>query len=125
MNQNEYERNERAMLARQLQDVERAPLADRQAARADYAELLAAPDILGERAAWLFAGHYGYGPMVRAREIASSRGNRAAQLGVLLAALECQGPAGFAAQAWKALSADQQEAVNAAIVGAIEEEAAQ
>ena len=120
MTDEEYKRSERLLLMRQLERVEAQPLPDRQAARADYAKYLQDPELVAERTCWLLLGSYGYGAMVHALEIARNRRmNRAAAIGRLLAALDCQCPASFSVQAYKSLTPNQQSAVDSAIVRAI------
>lgn len=102
--QAEYERTEQRKLARDLQEVETAPLAERREARANFAEyLLQHPEIIAERVGWLLAGTYGYGSYREAGRIARADGrtNKVAQLVLLTAALEWKCPNGFAFEAWK------------------------
>lgn len=121
--QAQYHANEMSRLARHLQQIENAPLLDRKEARKDWAEALQKyPDLITQRLGWLFNGSYGYGAMVRAREIAGNkRANRAAALGLLIAALEWQCPADFARSEFRKLPAEQQEALNAAIIKAADD----
>lgn len=123
MTQAEYETRESKLLANQLADVERAPLHERREAMADYADMMTRPDIIGERIGWLLAGNYGYGAMVKAKDIASRpRMNRVAGLSQLLAALDHRCPAAFARKAYNAMSKEQREAVDMAILAAIHNE---
>lgn len=112
-----YRHNEAMRLARQLADVETAPLADRQAARADWAAALRDPALVAERVGWLLDGCYGRGAYDRAWAIAraSARTNKPAQIGQLIAALDWQCPAAFARDAFRKLSHAQAVAVNAAV----------
>jgi hypothetical protein len=113
-----YRHNEAMALARQLNCIETASLADRRAARADWAEALHDPALVAERVRWLLDGSYGRGAYDRAWAIAraSARSNKVAQLGQLIAALEWQCPAAFAAAAARRhCTVDQLRAVNAAI----------
>lgn len=104
--QAQYEANERRMLAKQLRQVEEAPLADRRSARNDWANALLDPVLLMERADWLLRGNCGYDAMLAAREtMASGRGNRLAAFAQLLAAVEWQCPAAFAREAARDLPA--------------------
>lgn len=121
MNQDEYERREAKLLANQLADVERAPLHERREAMTSFAELLRLPDAFRDRIEWLLAGNYGYGAMVKAKEIASRpRMNRVAGLSQLLAALEDRCSAAFARKAYNAMNEEQRKAVDTAIMSAIE-----
>jgi hypothetical protein len=119
MNDETYKANEARRLNAQLADVEGASLADRREARADFADLLTTPDILVVRVRWLFDGNYGFGAMMRAREIIARRGNQIAAISQLIAALECFCPAAFARQAHKDLSQAQQAAIDTAIASEI------
>jgi hypothetical protein len=124
MNERAYDEAEAQALARQLANVESAPLADRQAARQAYHEAMRDdPDVVAERVEWLLNGSYGYGACVRAKAIkgAGRQANRVAQIGQLIAALEWQCPTGFACQAWNRLQASERERINAAVARAIEE----
>lgn len=115
--QAEYHNDEVRRLHKQLQEVETAPLQDRQDGRASWAEMLTQyPEILTQRVSWLFAGNYGYGAMIRAQEIArNKRSNRPAALGQLMAALEWQCPANFAREAFVKLPAGKQVEINVAL----------
>ena len=118
-----YEDMEARMLVRKLAAVENQPLADRKAAAVDYWEALADPGLLHQRAGWLLEGSYGYGPWKAAHKIkARDRGNRAAALAVLLAALEWNCPARAAAAAYCSLAPSQQTAITKAITKALDKE---
>ena len=109
----DYHRQELVALSRQIAQCAAASLNDRKEAEQDAFELMCNPGIVAERLEWLIDGNYGYGAMVRAREIAKAkRGNRAAQAMQLLAALECGCPQGHAIKAWKRLSREQREALD-------------
>ena len=121
--QAEYEEREAVDLRRKLAEVERAPLADRKAAAADYARTLAEnPDIVAERVDWLIQGSYGYGSYRAAlRILADKQSNRAAQLGQMIAALEWQCPNARARQVYNGLTVTQQTNVNKRIEAVIAE----
>lgn len=112
--QAEYEARERTAFRKQLDDVDRAPLADRQAARQEWAAaLVAEPPLIAERVSWLLNGSYGYGSYSAARDVmASPRMNHAAWLGQTIAALEWQCPATFARQAYRTLTVEQRGRVD-------------
>ena len=115
-----YDANERTMLARQIAQVESASLVDRRAGRDSLAEALTAPGLIEERLRWLFDGCYGYGAMMKAREIAASMGNRPAALMQLLGAVEWQCPGSMTRALYLKLSPADQQALNTAIVAVIE-----
>lgn len=117
--QSEYERDEARRLQAQLDAVERAPLAERREGMQDWTNAMQCPHVIGERVEWIFNGTYGFGAMKHAERIRDGRGNREAQLGMLVAALDHNCPRAFAAKAWKGLPAGLQRKVNAAIARAI------
>ena len=119
--QREYEAQQARLLGAQLHAVDTAPLAERREAREAYREAMAETHaIIGERVEWLIEGCYGYGACdAAARILAAKRGNKVAQLGALVAALEWRCPAKFANQAWNTLTPKQQAAVTRAIVRAM------
>ena len=108
--QQEYEAREAQEFHKQLNEVEKAPLAERkEAAQAFYEAMAHDPAVVGERVGWLIAGNYGYGSMKAAERILamSKRANKAASLTHAVAALEWRCPIRFAMQAWKKLTPDQ------------------
>lgn len=113
----QYLAQERADLARKLQEIERAPLAERREARTEWAKALRDPALIRQRVEWLMDGCYGKGAYDRAHEIvkSSARNNKTAQLGILIAALEWQCPSAFAREAWNGLTFEEQLAVTEAI----------
>lgn len=115
MNRESWERNELAELAAQLRDVDNQSLADRKTACIEWQRDLANPSLIAQRVQWLLMGNYGHGAMVKAIEMAKTRGNAAAQLGGLIAAVEWRCPNREARAAWNRLSQAQQVAVNEAI----------
>ena len=124
--QAEYEHREARMHAKHLDQIAKAPLADRRLARDRWARAIAEdPDLVGERAEWIFNGSYGYGACQAGKRIQTGTGrNKPAALGQLVAALEWMCPAPMAAAAWKQLTAKQQKAVNAALTKALKTEPA-
>ena len=120
ISQAQYESNERAMLAIHIARVESAPLVDRRAGRDSLAEALTVPGLIEERLRWLFEGCYGYGAMMKAREIAASKLNRPAALMQLLGAVEWQCPGSMTRALFNAMAPADQQALNTAIVAVIE-----
>ena len=124
MNNTEYESTERTRFWRQIADVERAPLAERKAGRADWAEAMQHPDTMAERVRWLLAGNYGHGAYLIAHEVRQNkrkRMNRAAAIGSYLAALDHYCPGDMARKAWNGLNKTNQAAVNKAIIKALDD----
>ena len=120
ISQAQYEANERTLLARQIAQVESSSLVDRRAARDCMAGYLTEVELIEERLEWLFAGNYGYGAMIRAREIAASKMNRPAALMQLLGAVEWQCPGSMTRALFNGLPPADQQALNTAIVAVIE-----
>jgi len=120
ISQAQYEANERAALARQIAQVESASLVDRRAARDCLAGYLADADLIEERLRWLFDGCYGYGAMMKAKEIAASKLNRPAALMQLLGAVEWQCPGSMTRAMYLKLSPADQQALNAVIMAVID-----
>jgi hypothetical protein len=118
----DYHTNEMLLHAKLVREVEAASLADRKAAREEFrADLL---DLASLRMGveYMLNGSYGYAAMIKAQEVAENkRLNRAAGLGALLAMYEHRCPARFAADAFNSLTAEQQEAANALILGLADE----
>ena len=120
ISQAQFESNERAMLARQIARVESASLVDRRAGRDGLADALTVPWLIEQRLEWLFDGNYGYGAMMKAREIAASRLNRPAALMQLLGAVEWQCPGSMTRALFNAMAPADQQVLNSAIVAVIE-----
>jgi hypothetical protein len=120
ISQAQYESNERAMLAIQIARVESAPLVDRRAGRDSLAEALTVPGLIEERLRWLLEGCYGYGAMMKAKEIAASKMNRPAALMQLLGAVEWQCPGSMTRAMYLKLSPADQQALNAVIMAVID-----
>ena len=116
----EYEANEAKEAYRRTLEIERAPIADRKAARDDWFTAMKDPSIVAERLEWLIDGNYGYGQMMEAKGILSRpRMNREAALCQLIARYEWLCPARFAAEAWNALDQSQKAALSAAVAKVI------
>ena len=119
--QSEYERREFNEASQKLREVEKAPLADRKEAAAEFlASMRDHPDLVAERIGWLLGGNYGYGPMQMAKRVLGSpRMNRSASLTHMIGAFEWSAPGAMAIAAWKKLTAGQQAALESAVQGAI------
>jgi len=105
-NQYEYEMREIASAHRQMDEVRRAPLADRKEAQLAFFEAMREhPDLVAERVDWLLGGNYGYGSMLLAKQILDSpRMNRVAALTQMIGVFEWQSPEVMTRQAWKRLT---------------------
>jgi hypothetical protein len=121
--QREYEDREAQMFYKQLEGVEKAPLAERKEAATEWgAALQSHPKTVAERVGWLLAGNYGYGSYVKARQVACSpRMNRVASLAQMIAALEWQAPSAMARSQFSKLSPQQKKTVNEAVAHEIKE----
>jgi hypothetical protein len=119
--QAEYERRELADAQRKLTEVEKAPLAERKEAAAEFLTAMRDhPDIVAERIGWLLDGNYGYGAMKKAKQILGSpRMNRSAALTHMVAAFEWSSPNAMTVAAWKKLTKPQQAALERAVQAAI------
>ena len=121
MTNQEYETNEARLLHKQLEAVRLAPLADRKAAQADMLQAMRDdPALVAERVSWLIDGNYGYGSYTMIRRILASRCNKPAALVQLVGALEWGCPERLTANAWHALTANQQEKLNKLVLAEIE-----
>jgi len=119
---NEYTHQEVRRTHLQIARASHQPLADRQAARAAYADALASRVGDITRALdFIVNGDYGRGPQALAIEIlqAGPRRNKAAALSALVAGLDFQCPALFARQAYLSLDEDQRDRVDSAFAEAI------
>jgi len=106
----EYLRRERASFIKQLNEVEKAPLAERKEDTASFAEALKKdPELVVERLGWLLNGSYGKGSYDAAHEvIRRPRGNHGAWLVQVIGALEWRAPQKGVIAAWKKLTAKEQ-----------------
>ena len=102
-----------------LQRVEQAPLADRQAGRAEYAA--ATPEDLTFAAELLAAGNFGHGALVDFEQnvLGHKRRNQAAQVAQWVAAYHYSCPPAFARQVYRNWTPAQQAAATAAIAEVI------
>jgi hypothetical protein len=121
--QAEYERNELREARQHLTEIERAPLADRKEAAAEFLEAMRDdPELVAERVGWLLNGTYGYGEQLMARQVLDRpRMNRSAALTHMVAAFEWQTPNAMAVAGWKKLTKGQQAALERAVQGAIKD----
>lgn len=119
--QAEYERRELADASQRIHEVERAPLADRKEAAAEFlAAMRDDPELVAERVGWLLDGNYGYGQMLMAKRVLKSpRMNRSAALTHMVAAFEWQTPNAMARDGWKKLTKAQQAALEKAVQATI------
>ena len=115
--QAEYERRELAEAQRKLTEVEKAPLAERKEAAAEFLTAMRDhPDLVAERIGWLLGGNYGYGSMLKAKQIlASPRMNRSAALTHMVGAFEWSSPSAMTMASWKKLTKAQQAALERAV----------
>lgn len=116
------EMDEVGRAVQKMQEVARAPLSDRKEARTAFGEAMATdPALVAERVGWLIDGNYGFGEMIKAKQvIASPRMNRRAALTQMVGVYEWQCPGDFAVDAWKKLSGSQKSALDAALDVVIE-----
>lgn len=119
--QSEYERRELAEANRRLDELRRAPLAERKEAQASFLEAMRDhPDLVAERIGWLLDGNYGYGPMLLAKRVLGSpRMNRSAALTQMIGAFEWMSNQDMNREAWKKLTKSQQIALEKAVQEAI------
>jgi len=117
----EYESRELREADQRLREIERAPLADRKEAAAEFLVAMRDhPKLVAERIGWLLGGSYGYGSMLKAKRVLGSpRMNRSAALTHMVAAYEWQTPNAMAAAAWHKLTKGQQAALEKAVQAAI------
>lgn len=117
--QAEYERNELNKALAEEMRVEKAPLADRQAARAAFKEAMELdPEAFAVTVRWMLDGNYGFG--VRGRIVDYLKRDKSAKRRRIIltqwaAVYEWNCPARFATQAWKSLTKEQQDTVDAAV----------
>ena len=104
-----------------LKDLQRAPLAERKAARADYRERLLEPVCLARATEHLISGDYGEGSYLAVQNVLGSRCNLAPIFSQLIAAYDDHCPAREATAAFKSLTEPEQQAATEAIETAIKE----
>jgi hypothetical protein len=116
------EMDEVGQAMRKMQEVARASLTDRQEARKAFGEAMAEdPALVAERVGWLIDGNYGFGEMIKAKQvIASPRMNRRAALTQMVGVYEWNCPGDFGVDAWKKLTGGQKAALDAALDVVIE-----
>jgi hypothetical protein len=114
--QKEYEAREMREAMAKEREVESASLAERKEAQADFLKAMKEPDLIAERIGWLIDGNYGWGPMMRAKQVVKAkRMNRQAALNQLIGIYEWSCPPRMAADAWKKLSKAEQSILERAI----------
>lgn len=119
--QHEYETREIRAAHHHLDEVKKAPLADRKDAQLDFFKAMRdQPRLVGERVSWLLDGNYGYGSMLLAKRILHSpRMNRVAALTQMIGAFEWQCPEDMTRQAWKRLTPGEKHELARAVEAAI------
>ena len=112
-----YELSELTAFRKQMEETEKAPLAERKAGAVDWYNSLMTDHMgVAHRVGWLLNGSYGKGSFDSAcRVINSPRMNQVAWCAITIANLEWRCPAKFAIQAWKKLPVEKRYLVNEAI----------
>ena len=112
-----YEMRELAMFRKQMEEVEKLPLAERKEnAREWFNDLMNDQKLIAERVGWLLNGSYGKGSFDSAcRVLASPRMNQVAWCAITIANLEWRCPAKMAIESWKKLPVETRYLVNEAI----------
>jgi hypothetical protein len=115
--QRDYEMRELSMFRKQMEQVERLPLAERKEnAREWLNDLMNDQKLIAERVGWLLNGSYGKGSFDSAcRVLASPRMNQVAWCAITIANLEWRCPAKMAIESWKKLPVETRYQVNEAI----------
>ena len=99
-----------------IKPAEAAPLAERQAARVAYGEMLRDIEWFQQCCEFAIRGHYGnHSHKIITDAICNKRMNHHALIGQVVAVVECGCPANFARDAWNGLEKAEQEQVTAAI----------
>lgn len=116
-----YDQRERADFNNSLRALDRAPLAERKEACAEFLDAMrTSPGTVAERIEWVIAGNYGRGAYDVAREVvANKRMNREAWLTQVVGALEWQCPQVMGIAAWKKLTPGEKKKLSAAVKKAI------
>jgi hypothetical protein len=97
-------------------EVESQSLAERQEARGEFLAAMRDPALVAERVGWMIDGNYGYGEMLKAKDvIAHPRMNRRAALTHLVGIYEWRCPAKFGIDAWKKLTSSEKKALDQAL----------
>jgi hypothetical protein len=109
--QQQYEARSLREAAAHEREIDSAPLADRKEAQAAFLEVIRDdPALVAERISWLIDGNYGYGEMLKAKQVvAMPRSNRIAALTQLIAVYEWMTPRSMAVAAWKKLTNAQKQ----------------
>jgi hypothetical protein len=112
-----YEMRELAMFRKQMEEVERLPLAERKENAMEwFNDLMNDQKLIAERVGWLLNGSYGKGSFDSAcRVLASPRMNQVAWCAITIANLEWRCPAKMAIASWKKLPVETRYIVNEAI----------
>ena len=121
--QAQYETNELAMVRRDEEGINAAPLLERKENQERFLDAMTIdPALVAERIGWLIDGSYGYGPMLLAKRImASPRMNRVAGLSQLVCVFEWRCPRAMGIAAWKKLTKSQKADLETAIETVIAE----
>jgi hypothetical protein len=111
------EMRELTAFRKQMEEVERLPLAERKEnAREWFNDLMNDQKLIAERVGWLLNGSYGKGSFDSAcRVLASPRMNQVAWCAITIANLEWRCPAKMAIASWKKLPVETRYQVNEAI----------
>jgi hypothetical protein len=112
-----YEMRELAMFRKQMEEVEKLPLAERKENAMEWFKDLSDNYMMvAERVGWLLNGSYGKGSFDSAcRVVNSPRMNQVAWCAITIANLEWRCPAKMAIMAWKKLPVETRYQVNEAI----------
>jgi len=122
MTATDYDRREKSDTLKEIGALAKGSLADRREAKADYTGLMADLGHYTRTLDWMLGGDYGHGAYLLVREcLANKRMNRAAYLGVLVAALEARCPDREARAAYTGLSAEVRGNLDAAVASWIVE----
>ena len=122
MTYNSYDNRERRLYRATITRVEKAPLADRKAGKANAAEALKNPGEWADRIGWILNGSYGHGACLVAWDLLNSpRANHAAGLSAMLAALDYSCSGRHLREAWKALSAAEKASLDNEIAATIKD----
>ena len=115
--QRDYEMRELMAFRKQMEEVEKLPLAERKENAQEWFKDLSDNFMLvAERVGWLLNGSYGKGSFDSAcRVLASPRMNQVAWCAITIANLEWRCPAKMAIESWKKLPVETRYLVNEAI----------
>ena len=115
--QRDYEMRELMAFRKQMEEVEKLPLAERKENAMEwFNDLMNDQKLIAERVGWLLNGSYGKGSFDSAcRVLASPRMNQVAWCAITIANLEWRCPAKMAIASWKKLPVETRYIVNEAI----------